>query len=203
MDTNMKRDFDLPEIDEKYLNSLGLPWETVKSNKSAFGNSSLFLIIYGYYINTDYYRLDTGGEKVDVLLQIPSGYPNAQIDMASFSPNLIKIDNGHIPNLHAFYTVNDRNWQTWSRHRTGLSVWRPEIDFVGTHLEYVESFLQKEVGADKNDGGDKSSNLKTTFISKEPTGIVILQKSKKTVAIHEIAKLPTTGKLSGKLIKRK
>jgi len=190
----MKREFALPENDDKYLNSLGLQWDSVKSKNFGFGDSSLFVIIYGYYINTDYYHLDTGGEQVDILLQIPSGYPNTQIDMASFCPNLLRKDGGSIPNLHKFYNVNERNWQTWSRHRTGASIWRPEIDFIGTHMEYVESFLQREVGADKTGEPKTSSSLKTTFISKEPSGIVILQKTKKVIA--EIEQPKSTGKLS-------
>lgn len=174
----MKRDFYLPEKDRDYLDNLGLKYETVKSDNYRFGYNNMFVIIYGYFINQDYYKVEKGGNNVDVLLQIPSGYPSSQIDMASFYPHLQRVDKKSIPNIHHFYDVKKRNWQTWSRHRSGLAVWDPEIDFIGTHMEYVESFLQKEI--DLFDSSvKKSSRIKSSVITKDKSGIYILQTEKK------------------------
>ncbi len=167
----MKRDFYLPEKDRDYLDNLGLKYETLKSN------GRQFVIIYDYFVNQDYYKIEKGGDNVDVLLLIPSGYPNSQIDMASFYPHLQRVDKKPIPNIHHFYNVKHRKWQTWSRHRSGLAVWDPEIDFIGTHMEYVESFLQKEVGL-SDLPEKKSCRVKSSVITKEKSGIYILQTKK-------------------------
>jgi hypothetical protein len=172
----MRRDFNLPENDRGYLDNLGLNYETIKSDGYRFGYSNLFVIIYGYFINQDYYRLDGGGETVDVLLQIPPGYPNTQIDMASFYPHLKRADNAAIPNIHSFYDINGKNWQTWSRHRTGESVWNPAIDYIGTHMAYVEAFLRREVGANMN---KIESIVKINMTLKEKDEMYILRTSKK------------------------
>jgi hypothetical protein len=180
----MKRDFNLPENDRDYLNNLGLEYEVVKSDNYRFGYSNLFVVIYGYFINQDYYQLEGGGNKVDVLLQIPSGYPNVQIDMASFHPHLKRVDKQNIPNIHLFYDINSKKWQTWSRHRSGAAVWDPTIDYIGTHMEYVEAFLKREVGI-TDISVSKSGKIKSTVITKEKNGIFILQTTREEKPIYK------------------
>jgi hypothetical protein len=127
----MKRDFALPESDVEFLDSLGLPWETIKDS------GQHWLIIHDYSIPPGY-----NVERADIALRL-EGYPVTQIDMAYFFPFLNRIDNKQINNLTPL-TINDKQWQQWSRHRTGKNPWRVGIDDISTHLIMFDDCLSSE-----------------------------------------------------------
>jgi hypothetical protein len=41
--------------------------------------------------------------------------------------------------------LDGKQFQQWSRHRTGANPWRPGLDNVCTHLLLVNSWLEKEL----------------------------------------------------------
>lgn len=173
--------FRLPKKDVDYLNSLGVKWE------SGTDDNGNYVIIHDVGIDTNYYHVDSGGDKVNILFMLPSGYPNSQIDMSSFCPDLTRTDGQSIPNLHRFYEVKNYNWQTWSRHRTGGEYWNPETDGIASHLAYTDLFLQREVGLEQSEPG--SSRFTSTFVKKTGTGLKILKfpeetKSKNRLVIN-------------------
>jgi len=129
----MKRDFFLPEGDQQFLESLHLPWETVKD-----GNNS-WLIIHDYPVPEGY-----NVSNVSVALLIPPGYSTAQIDMAFFHPHLSRKDGKKIGAL-AFQAIKGIQYQRWSRHRTGANPWRPGIDDVSTHFQLVNYWFDREL----------------------------------------------------------
>ena len=128
----MRRQFDLPERDMLYLNALGLPWETLGAK--GVGH----VLIHDFPTPPGYTE-----SKVTVALQIDSGYDDTQIDMAYFSPALVRSDGKSIGAL-ATKAIDGKTFQRWSRHRTSANPWRPGEDYLGTHMALVEEWLTRE-----------------------------------------------------------
>lgn len=126
-----RREFALPEEDIAYLNSLGLPWETIRQG-------ALWLIIYDYSLPAGY---QTAG--AELALMIPPNYPAAEIDMVYFHPGLRKLAGGEIRAVSP-QTIDGRLFQRWSRHRTP-GEWRPGVDDISTHLVLVDKWLTSEL----------------------------------------------------------
>ncbi len=130
-----RRDFVLPEGDRETLDALGLRWETVQESGVPR------VVIRGYPVRAGY-----APERTDLMMRLLPGYPTSQIDMWYFHPPLARTDGAQIRALVGD-NFEGKHWQGWSRHRTGLNPWRPDIDDIGTHLAVVEHNLAKEVGA--------------------------------------------------------
>jgi hypothetical protein len=129
----LRRDFKLAIEDVEYLDSLRLPWQTVKEP-----NGTLLLIIDGWSIPTGY-----NVPFAKLALVIPPGYPDTQVDMAYFLPSLSRRDGKQINNLTSV-TWRAGTFQQWSRHRTASNPWRAGIDDMSTHLSLVDDFLRRE-----------------------------------------------------------
>ena len=130
---DMRKHFKLPEIDEAYLEARGLPWEAVIEGQVQR------VVLYDQPIPPGY---DQKTATINVRLQ--SGYPDVQIDMASFYPKLRRSD-GRVIYAVMSDTFDGKEWQCWSRHRTGANPWRPGIDNLETHFLMMEYLLTKEV----------------------------------------------------------
>ncbi len=129
----MRRQFELPSFDIQYLESTGLDWETLVEGKKRW------LLLHG--------RPVPGGYNVDraiLALQIPPGYPDAQIDMVYFSPALARKDNQTIGKADSTQAVDGKSFQRWSRHRTPAAPWRPGEDDISSHLVLVDDWLERE-----------------------------------------------------------
>jgi hypothetical protein len=128
----MRRMFFLPEEDTEYLESKGLRWETL------IEAGIRWLIIIKHPICEGY-----NVSQVSIALMIGSMYPTEQIDMAYFSPALIRLDGKGI-GATSNQIIEGQSWQRWSRHRTAENPWRPGIDNVSTHISAVENWLRRE-----------------------------------------------------------
>lgn len=128
----LRREFRLPELDEVYLDSLGLPWETVCEGDKQW------LIIREWKIPAGYNH-----DKVSLALLIPANYSDSQIDMVYFREHLARKDGKPIGALAA-QSICEAQWQRWSRHRTNANPWRPGIDDVASHLSLVDEWLRRE-----------------------------------------------------------
>lgn len=129
----MRRQFDPPSFDSQYLGTTGLEWETI-----AEPAGSRWLLIHNWPVRAGY-----NVERVLVALQIPPGYPDAQIDMVYFHPDLSRKDGQPIGAL-AGHNLDGKTFQRWSRHRTGEAPWRPGEDDVSSHLVLVNDWLARE-----------------------------------------------------------
>ena len=128
----LRKDFLMPEADKEYLAASSFNFETVQEG------SNQWLIVRDFPVPSGY-----NTDKVDVALMIPPGYPTAQIDMAYFHPPLVRTD-GRAINALSSQSIEGKNYQRWSRHRTGQHPWRPEVDDVSTHLSLVSHWLERE-----------------------------------------------------------
>ncbi len=129
----MRREFDLPEEDTEYLESMGYKWECIKDGQHQW------LIVYDYPVPQGY-----NANQANVALRIDPGYPVSQIDMAYFLP-ILSTKNGKKINALANQSIEGKIWQRWSRHRTVQNPWRPEVDNVSTHLQFVTFWLEREL----------------------------------------------------------
>lgn len=75
----------------------------------------------------------------DLLLRLPSGFPDASPDMFWISPPLAAADGTTIGGTQSIESYNDRQWQRWSRHIGAM--WRPGIDDLETYIGFVRSCL--------------------------------------------------------------
>ena len=130
---DMRRQFKLPESDEDYLKSRGLSWETVIEGQVQR------VVLYDYPLPPGY---DQKLATLNVRLQ--SGYPDVQIDMASFYPKLQRSDGRAVHSVMPD-PFDGKEWQCWSRHRTGVNPWRAGIDNLETHLLMMDYLLAQEV----------------------------------------------------------
>jgi len=131
----MRRQFSLPEFDVGYLGTTGLKWETITDT-----TQTRWLLLHEWPVRHAGYNM----ESVTVALQIPPGYPDAQIDMAYFHPHLARKDGRAIGALSA-QDLDGKVFQRWSRHRTGEAPWRPGEDDVSSHLVLVDDWLEREL----------------------------------------------------------
>lgn len=128
----MRRQFALPEADETFLESLGLPWEAI------IENGVCWVLLHGYLVPSGYNH-----DAVVVAIRVETGYPEAQLDMVYFHPPLARLDGVAIGALST-QPLDGKAFQRWSRHRTGVNPWRPGEDDLSTHLALVDDWLERE-----------------------------------------------------------
>ncbi len=129
----MRRDFRLPEQDEQFLDGLGVAWETISEP------SNRWLLLPAYPVPRGYNHV-----QADVVVNVSPGYPDAQLDMVYFHPHLARSDGKALMQVSAGYSIDGRDWQRWSRHRTPANPWRPGVDDLATHLGLVDEWLVRE-----------------------------------------------------------
>lgn len=128
-----RRAFRLPELDEAFLDTLGVAWETVQEG----GVQWLLLRAH---------RLPKGFDVavVDIAIQISAGYPAAALDMAYLCPPVRRLDGRTINNADGRNTIDGRIWQMWSRHRTAENPWIHGEDDLASHIHYMDAWLAAE-----------------------------------------------------------
>ena len=128
-----RREFALPSADIAFLKNLGLAWETLRSS------NRMWVLIYNVPVPRGF---KVG--QVSIGIEIAPGYPTSQLDMAWFDPPLQRIDGRVIAQTQIIEQIDGRGWQRWSRHRIGLSTWKPGIDNLESHFAYVQDWLTRE-----------------------------------------------------------
>ncbi len=128
----MRRQFQLPEADVMFLDELGLPWEALNDR------GMHWVIIYNYPVPPGY-----NVTEVSVGIKIETGYPRAQLDMAYFFPAITRLD-GKAINAITVQSIDGKQFQRWSRHRSGQNPWREGVDDLSTHMALVSFWFEQE-----------------------------------------------------------
>jgi Prokaryotic E2 family E len=128
----MRRQFQLPEEDIIFLNSLELPWETIVDQGMEWVIIQNYPVCLGYII-----------ENVTLAIKLETGYPRTPLDMAYFFPALQRKDGKGI-NAISVQPIDGKLFQRWSRHRTPQNPWREGIDDLSTHLSLVSFWFEEE-----------------------------------------------------------
>lgn len=124
---NTRLDFPVALADEIALNHLPCSWDAVLVG-------GMKVIILRNYAVPEGYNVSS----VDVLIKL-DGYPISQLDMVYVYPPLNLISGKQIGALTT-ESIDGRTWQRWSRHYD----WRPSVDDLGTHIQRVQLWLEKE-----------------------------------------------------------
>ncbi|PNG24401.1 E2/UBC family protein [Methylocella silvestris] len=127
-----RRQFDLLPDDQKFLDELGLPWETIV-------DGSPWVLIHDFPTHDGYTHA-----TVTAAIRIETGYPAAALDMVYLYPALARKDRQTIGATQAMQALDGRQFQRWSRHRTGANPWKANFDNIGTHICLVEDWLARE-----------------------------------------------------------
>jgi hypothetical protein len=128
------RTFPLLPGDEAGLNARGGRWETITEA------GRRWLILHDVELPAGYHQTHT-----TIAIEVPTGYPMAELDMFYCAPHLSRVDGGAIPQTQVTQTLMGTNFQRWSRHRGAVAPWRPGIDNALTHLALVDASILREV----------------------------------------------------------
>jgi hypothetical protein len=128
----MRKQFQLPEQDILFLESLGTNWETI------IDNGMHWVLVHDYAVHSGYIQ-----DKVTVAIKIETGYPRTALDMAYFFPHLGRLDGKGI-NATSIQAIDGKQYQRWSRHRTRQNPWREGIDDLSTHMALVSFWFEEE-----------------------------------------------------------
>ena len=129
-----RRDFSILEGDKQFLQERGFAWETVVDSGRRW-------FILRDYAPPDGYVQDS----VDVAVEIPTGYPTAQLDMFYCHPHLQRADGSRIPTTEARQTIQAKSYQRWSRHRGATNPWNPAFDSLVSQIILAEEAILREV----------------------------------------------------------
>ncbi len=127
-----KREFDLPMVDIEFLQTLGLPWETV------IEGGKRWVIVHEWPVCGGYNH-----DVVSIAADVQPGYPESQLDMIYVHPALERADGVGI-NALSSQPIGCQQWQRWSRHRTALKPWRIGVDSLETHLVLANTWFARE-----------------------------------------------------------
>jgi hypothetical protein len=127
--------FALLDVDDEFLDGLGLEWETVIEQKRRW------LLVHNYPLPPGYTATTT-----TIALEIPSTYPSAQIDMFYCFPPLGLASGRAIASTQVRAMIKGDEFHGWSRHRGGASTWDPDKDNVSTQFALVDACIAREVG---------------------------------------------------------
>jgi len=128
-DAAPERAFSLPEFDEEFLDANYPGWQTIRDGATPWLILNNFPIPEGY-----------SHRQVQAAILIPSGHPNAPLDMVYFFPALSRTSGRPIAAL-ASQPIAGKLWQRWSRHYR----WRPGIDDLVTHTERIKAWLGEQL----------------------------------------------------------
>jgi len=121
----------LPEFDQEYLVAKGLEYGEVQEN------SKNGLTIKNWVLPPNKFTVD----RSDLLIFLPSGYPDVPPDMFYFLPALLLKPASRYPRAtEVFESFNGNQWQRWSRH-LGAESWRRGTDGIHTYLKRVDEAL--------------------------------------------------------------
>ena len=120
----------LPGEDRRYLDERGIAYKEIEDG------GIKGIIIQGYRLPDGRFDHDVA----DVLIIIPSNYPDAAPDMFHTMPWVKVVSTSSYPiRADQPVTFAGQNWQRWSRHADS---WRPGKDGIWTVLKRVEHAIE-------------------------------------------------------------
>lgn len=120
----------LPSADRQFVEDHGLTYEVIGDAASSG------VVIKNYPLPPGKFDHDT----VDIMIQLPSGYPDASVDMFYTLPWIkLKVTGKYANCADQPHQFAGQNWQRWSRH----AEWRAGIDGVRTMVARAEFAFAK------------------------------------------------------------
>ncbi|MBY3027360.1 hypothetical protein HA464_32355 (plasmid) [Rhizobium leguminosarum bv. trifolii] len=120
----------LPSADRRFLDTHGISYEIM--NESGIGA----VVLKAFALPPGKFDHD----KVDVMIQLPSGYPDASVDMFYTLPWIkLTATNSYAACADVAHQFAGANWQRWSRH----GEWRAGIDGIRTMVARAQLAFEK------------------------------------------------------------
>ncbi|MBP1886538.1 multiubiquitin domain-containing protein [Sinorhizobium mexicanum] len=120
----------LPSTDRQFLENNGLAYEIVGDGEASG------VVIKNFPLPPGKFDHDT----VDIMIQLPCGYPDASVDMFYTMPWIKLKASGRYANCaDVSHQFAGQNWQRWSRHAD----WRAGIDGIRTMVARAELAFAK------------------------------------------------------------
>ena len=119
----------LLEADEAFIKGKGYSFDVVDQP------GMVHLILRDYPLPDAYVP-----QKVELLIRLPAGFPNAKPDMFWTIPTVQLARGGRPDRADVMETHAGRTWQRWSRH---CQSWRAGIDDLQTYLTAIQNELLK------------------------------------------------------------
>lgn len=130
----LRQEFALLEGDQTFLEERSFAWETILENGRR------------WFVLRDYPLPDGYGQTMtDVAIEIPTGYPTAQLDMFYCFPHLQRSDGVAIPTTQLQQPIEGKSYQRWSRHRGTSNPWNPHFDSLVSQIILAEEAILREV----------------------------------------------------------
>jgi len=133
--TAPSRTFALLDVDEAYLNRLGLRWETFVEAERRW------LLVHDYPLPAGYTTTHT-----QLALEVPPTYPGAQIYGFYAYPPLALSSGRTIESTQLRGILLGLEYHGWSRNRGPAAPWDANSDNVVTQFSLVDAAIAKEVG---------------------------------------------------------
>ena len=121
-----RRCFCVSTDDAEYLENAFPNWEAIDGRWILLPD---FMVCPGYTVQT-----------ATVAIHIPTSYPITRLDMAYFSPPIVRTDGKTIPATNCFQMIDGKQFQRWSRHYQPNS-WKPDEDCIATHVMAIQDWL--------------------------------------------------------------
>jgi hypothetical protein len=128
-----RRDAQLSIEDELFLDSYGLAYDVII-------DGSTWIIIRDYPLPVGY-----SAERVSLAIRIEHGYPMTALDMMYVYPPINRTNGSTIPQVETMQSIEGKQYQRWSRHRTGSNPWIPHQDSIETHIYLIEEWIAREL----------------------------------------------------------
>lgn len=130
----LRRDFQLPEEDILFLDSLSLNWEAIQEG----GNRAV--VLYGFLMPQPFKP-----GIINLKIKLPREYTSgAALDMFFTDTHVTRSDGKRIERLTESNSFDGKKWWQWSRHYPSNAKWRPGINTLATHISYVQHILDEE-----------------------------------------------------------
>ena len=121
----------LPAPDSAFLAERGLDYSTEVEGGMVCVVVSRWPVPSGYNV-----------QKADLLVRLPTGYPDLAPDMWWFDPAVLRLDGCKIPNTEAVEHHLGRAWQRWSRHLEP-GQWHSGVDGIGSFFTLIREELRR------------------------------------------------------------
>lgn len=122
----------IPEIDRDFLREKGYEFTASRVGADVHVVINQFKVPEAYDV-----------EATNLLIILPAGYPNANLDMFRTLPD-VRLKSGNWPlNADNREVHNGVSWQRWSRHFN--TTWRQGVDNLRTFIASVKRELEKGI----------------------------------------------------------
>jgi hypothetical protein len=120
----------LPERDTAYLA------EHWPDHRLEHTSGQVAVVLHGFQLPASFEP-----HRIELLLLIPFGYPDTQLDMFWVNPSVTL--RGAAPQATGAEAHLGRQWQRFSRHLP-QGAWRPGVDGLQSYLALLQTMLERE-----------------------------------------------------------